>query len=98
MDERLRASVLQSMPKLRQEWPESFEPWGATPEALSALRLPTLLISGARTTAPARGVTAILRQLWPDASHVEIAGAGHMCPITHGDQVNADIERFLAAL
>lgn len=57
-----------------------------------------MLISGAKTTTPARGVTAILRQVWPTASHVEIAGAGHMSPITHADQVNASIERFLDSL
>jgi pimeloyl-ACP methyl ester carboxylesterase len=96
MDERLRKSIMQSMPKLRQEWPESFAPCGATIEALAALRMPTLLISGAKTTPPARVVTSILRQLWPDASHVEIAGAGHMSPITHADQVNANIEDFLS--
>jgi pimeloyl-ACP methyl ester carboxylesterase len=95
MDERLRASILQSMPKLRQEWPESFAAWGATIDSLSALRLPTLLMTGANSTPPARGVTAILRELWPDSSHVEIAGAGHMFPITHADEVNANIEHFL---
>ena len=83
------------MPKLRDEWPESFAPWGATIEALSALRMPILLVSGANTTTPARAVTAILRRLWPTASHVEIAGAGHMSPLTHADQVNARIETFL---
>jgi pimeloyl-ACP methyl ester carboxylesterase len=95
MEERLRISISQSMPKLRQEWPESFAPWGATIEALSALRLPTLLIRGANTTAPALGVMTALGRIWPDASHVEIAGAGHMSPITHADQVNASIEDFL---
>jgi pimeloyl-ACP methyl ester carboxylesterase len=95
MDERPRTAILQSMPKLRQEWPESFCPWGATVEALSTLRLPTLLISGAKTSPPALAVTTILRRLWPTASHVEIADAGHMSPITHADAVNASIESFL---
>lgn len=98
MDERLRPSIAQSMPKLRREWPESFAPWGATVEALSALQLPILLISGEKTTPPALSVTAILRRIWPAASHVEIAGAGHMSPITHADQVNANIEGFLSSL
>jgi pimeloyl-ACP methyl ester carboxylesterase len=83
------------MPKLRQEWPESFAPWGATIEALSALRLPILLLSGEKTTPPALGVTTILRQVWPTAFHAEITGAGHMSPITHADQVNTSIESFL---
>jgi pimeloyl-ACP methyl ester carboxylesterase len=98
MDERLRTSIAQSMPKLRREWPESFAPWGATIEALSALRLPILLISGQQTTPPALAVTAILRQVWPVASHVEVAGAGHMSPITHAGHVNASIEDFLSGL
>jgi pimeloyl-ACP methyl ester carboxylesterase len=96
MDERLRTSILQSMPKLRQEWPESFVAWGATIDSLSALRLPTLLIAGSDTTPPARGITAVLRELWPDASHVEIADAGHMSPITHADEINVHIEKFVA--
>ena len=95
MDERLRLSIAQSMPKLRREWPESFAPWGATIKALSALRLPILLLSGEKTTPPALAVTAILRQIWPAASHAAITGAGHMSPITHADEVNARIERFL---
>ena len=98
MDERLRLSITQSMPKLRREWPESFFPWGATIEALSTLRLPILLLSGEKTTPPALAVTTILRQLWPTASHAAITGAGHMSPITHGDQVNASIGRFINGL
>jgi pimeloyl-ACP methyl ester carboxylesterase len=97
MDERLRTSISQSMPKLRQEWPESFVPWGATVEALSELRVPTLLIHGTNTTTPARGVVTTLCRIWPEASEVEIAGAGHMSPITHTDEVNAAIEAFLSA-
>jgi pimeloyl-ACP methyl ester carboxylesterase len=95
MDERLRTSILRSIPALATEWPTSFEPWGATCAALAALRVPIALIRGSNTTAAARGVVDILHELWPDAPMIEIPNAGHNSPITHADHVNSGLERLL---
>ncbi len=95
MEHRIRGRVTAGMAKLRAEWPSAFEAGGATLEALSALAIPILLIAGGDTTAAAGGVIEILRGIWPEARHGEIAGAGHMAPVSHADPVNPIIENFL---
>lgn len=42
-------------------------------------------------------MTDIVQRALPQARLVEIAGAGHMCPLTHADAVNEAIGRHLAA-
>jgi pimeloyl-ACP methyl ester carboxylesterase len=96
MDTRVREAVRAGMAKLPVEWPAAFEPYGATVEALSALKMPVQLIKGSRTTPAARGVMDVLRGLWPSAAYAEIEGAGHMGPATHTDAVNEVIDGFIA--
>jgi pimeloyl-ACP methyl ester carboxylesterase len=95
MDDRVRAQVMAGMPKLRHEWLATFDALDATLDALAGLRMPIQLIAGSNTTAAAKGVIDIVREIWPAASYAEITGAGHMSPITHADRVNDVIERFL---
>jgi hypothetical protein len=40
-------------------------------------------------------VVEVLRSLWPGAAYAEIAGAGHMSPLTHTARVNDVVEPFL---
>lgn len=95
MDERVRASVTAGMSKLRDEWPTAFEAQGATLKTLAALRMPIQLIAGSNTTRAAQGVVEVLRGIWPAAAYTEIAGAGHMSPLTHAERGNDVIQRFL---
>lgn len=95
MEPRVQSGIIATLSKLVTEWPTAFSPSGATIDALAALPMPVQLIGGARTTAPARAVVAILRELWPAAGYAEIAGAGHMAPLTHAAAVNAEIAQFL---
>jgi len=97
MDDRRREAIRAGMAKLRIEWPAAFEPLGATMEALSALTMPVQLLSGSRSTAAARAVVGVLRQLWPDAPYAEIDGAGHMAPVTHAGTVNEIIDTFVSS-
>jgi lipase len=53
------------------------------------LRVPTLLLYGAKTRRPAKAVVAVLEKTLPHARSMSIAGAGHMSPLTHRDAVNA---------
>lgn len=95
MDDRVRAPVTAGMAKLRDEWPTAFEAREATLEAVAALSMPIQLIAGSNTTPAALGVIAVLRNIWPAAEYAEIAGAGHMSPVTHAERVNEVVERFL---
>jgi pimeloyl-ACP methyl ester carboxylesterase len=98
MDDRTREAITAGMAKLRVEWPDAFQPHGATVEALSALRMPIQLIAGSRTTPAAKAVVDVLRSLWPGTSYAEIEGAGHMAPVTHPERVNEVIDTFVSSL
>ena len=98
MEERVRDYITGCMDKLCHEWRGALVASGATTDALAGLDVPIQLIEGSETTAAAAGVVDILKQIWPAARTVTIAGAGHMLPITHADAVNAEIESFLAGL
>lgn len=53
-----------------------------------AVRVPTLLLYGTRTRAPAKAVIRILERTLPSVRAEAIAGAGHMSPFTHQGAVN----------
>ena len=95
MDGRVRASVTAGMSKLHDEWSFAFEAQGATLEALAALGMPIQLVAGSNTTRAAWDVVDVLRSIWPGAAYAQIAGAGHMTPLTHTAHVNDVVERFL---
>lgn len=61
------------------------------------LAVPTLLLQGSRTTAPARRICDRLARALPLAVLQVIAGAGHMSPLTHAEQVNALLAAHLDA-
>jgi pimeloyl-ACP methyl ester carboxylesterase len=56
-----------------------------------------LYLTGTATAASTCRLGALARDALPHAVHEQIAGAGHMGPITHETQVNARIEQFLVA-
>lgn len=95
MDERVQRAVVAGMPKLRTEWLSAFDPSGVAVDALKSITVPIQLISGSKTTIAARAVVDILREIWPEAQHREIEGAGHMSPLTHSGVVNSLLEEFL---
>jgi pimeloyl-ACP methyl ester carboxylesterase len=95
MNEDARVAVAAGMPKVRNEWDVVFDPHETTPDLLTALTMPILLVAGSNTTPAARGVIDALRDIWPQAAYSEIAGAGHMAPMTHADCVNDIVETFL---
>jgi pimeloyl-ACP methyl ester carboxylesterase len=64
--------------------------------AYDVIRAPTLILTGQHTPLAARRVNALLAASLPNARLEVIAGAGHMGPLTHADQVNALIETNIA--
>jgi pimeloyl-ACP methyl ester carboxylesterase len=72
---------------------------GVDPTPLAAYRtltMPVLLMGGERSTLAAKRVLALLASAMPNAKRIEIAGAGHMGPLTHSAQVNAAILENIA--
>jgi pimeloyl-ACP methyl ester carboxylesterase len=90
-----RARIIRTMPKIAQEWRMVFAADDLY-DGLAAAGIPTLLVRGAGTTLAARSVVELLRDRFQHASLVEIAGAGHMSPVTHPAAVNAAIAQHLA--
>jgi pimeloyl-ACP methyl ester carboxylesterase len=56
--------------------------------AYAKIEAPTLFLTGEHTPIAARHTVATLTRTLPNARTERIAGAGHMGPITHADEVN----------
>ncbi|MGE5088118.1 MAG: alpha/beta fold hydrolase [Candidatus Levyibacteriota bacterium] len=96
LDRRRRDGVCSRMGKVAEDFRALF----ADPLPLAAyarLTMPVLLLEGETTPAPPRAVAARLMQVLPNATRARIAGAGHMGPITHAEDFNAAILRFVDA-
>jgi len=94
MTEARRSVFAAGMGAASPEWYASFHE--ATPlDAFAALDVPALLLSGTKSTAPARAMTTLLSSVLPRAKILELEGIGHMGPVTHPEVVNSAIETFL---
>jgi pimeloyl-ACP methyl ester carboxylesterase len=67
------------------------------PAAYGRITAPTLLLGGERSPFAARRVIVHLAGAIPGAHTRVVAGAGHMGPISHAEEVNALIAQHLAA-
>ena len=64
--------------------------------ALERISCPTLLVAGAKTLPMMKTAIAGLARRIPTARSVEIAGAGHMAPLTHPRDVAAQVRGLIA--
>jgi pimeloyl-ACP methyl ester carboxylesterase len=62
---------------------------------LRRLSIPTLLITGKNSPEPSRAVAAHIARVIPKGRNIELAGAGHMGPLTHRETVAALIAGHL---
>jgi pimeloyl-ACP methyl ester carboxylesterase len=62
---------------------------------LELMTAPTLVLHGERSPAPALRICEHLARVLPEARSNTIAGAGHMCPLTHGEETNRLIAEHL---
>jgi pimeloyl-ACP methyl ester carboxylesterase len=62
---------------------------------LRRIEVPTLVLSGSASPAPARRIAELVAQLLPKARLQTVDGAGHLLPLTHGEAVNAAIADHL---
>lgn len=60
-------------------------------------RFPVLILRGAQSPATTRRIARLLTESIPGASLATIAGAGHMLPLTHADEVRCRIARHIEA-
>jgi pimeloyl-ACP methyl ester carboxylesterase len=97
MPDAARDSAVRSAAKVAAEWLLMFAAEDDL-DAIAGIEAPTLLICGGRTRMPARRVVEILRQALPRARHHEIAGAGHMSPLTHPAGIADAIQRHVGAV
>jgi pimeloyl-ACP methyl ester carboxylesterase len=67
-----------------------------TAAGIAALDVPVQLLLGSDTRAPARAVARILGDALPRVDTIEIAGVGHMAPVTNPERINPLIIRHLA--
>jgi pimeloyl-ACP methyl ester carboxylesterase len=63
--------------------------------AFRSLNVPVLFMVGKQSTRSAHGVARLLVKALPQVELVEFEEPGHMGPVTHADQVNEVIARFL---
>lgn len=94
LDENLVAYVLTGAQKNVHEFEVIFGGGEglALPETFNK---PTLLVGGKKSKKPTLRVLEILENRFPDVRKRLIDGAGHMSPITHSDQINKVIQKFI---
>jgi pimeloyl-ACP methyl ester carboxylesterase len=89
-----RAPLAASIANVRR-WAHALVTDPVQPDDLRELRMPVLLLTGARSPESAHAVIRVLRGLLPNATTIELPDLGHMAPVSHPQPVNAAIERFL---
>jgi len=92
-----RDSAVRTAAKVAAEWRLMFAAEDDR-DAIAGIGAPTLLICGGRTRTPARRVVEVLRRALPHTLHHEIAGAGHMSPLTHPANIAAAIRRHVDSI
>ena len=95
--EKRQAAIAASVVNVRR-WKHALSNEPTPLSAFAALDVPVLYMTGARSSAAARGVARLLCATLPRVERVEFDEAGHMGPITHAAAVNEAIAQFLASL
>ena len=89
-----RAALTGAVRLQKPEWHSALH--DPTPlAAYRSLLQPVLLVTGGASTAAARAVADFLARTLPAVTVEELAGARHMAPVTHPQDVNPRIARFL---
>lgn len=92
---KFRARVARTMPKVAAEFQQLFEQ-PATLVDHGSIECPVTLMHGSASPHVAVAVVELLASSLKDVRVVELAGAGHMSPFTHPEQVATLVEAHLA--
>ncbi len=94
MTERQREETVAGMRAVKNDWHGSFN--DPTPlSVFSVIDAPVLMLTGSKSTDAAEFLARMLGSALKNAKVAEIDNAGHMGPVTHADQVNLQVEKFL---
>ena len=94
MPEERRRAFAEALKPNYFEWDAVMDEITPAEEWARLLPLGTLVVSDPNTVLPIREITAILRLACPMWTYKEIAGGGHMAPITRPDLINRLWGRF----
>ena len=89
-----QAVVAASMSNVRG-WAKALFGESTPLHAFRALEIPVLYMVGAKSPPSSRGVARLLTGALPKVRVIEFSELGHMGPVTHPEQVNTAIARFL---
>lgn len=92
-----RAAFAEALKPNFFEWDAVMNETTTAEEWACLLPRSTLLVSDPNTVFPIREITAILRRSCPMWTYKEIAGGGHMAPLTRPDLINPLVTSFLNA-
>jgi pimeloyl-ACP methyl ester carboxylesterase len=90
-----RNAFVEAMKPNYFEWDAVMEETTSAEQWARLLPRSTLLVSDPNTVRPIREIMAILRWSCPMWTHREIAGGGHMAPLTRPDLINPLVRSFL---
>jgi len=93
---RRKLALALRMPKVAAEF-EAILSANVSATDFSRLNMPVRLILGSKTRATARKVTEILSDILPQVELVTVAGADHMAPTTHADEIDPLFAAHVAA-
>jgi pimeloyl-ACP methyl ester carboxylesterase len=94
MPERVQAATQESVKNI-QGWKDALFDEPTPLRAFAALDVPVLLMVGEDSPLSSRAVARRLAGVLPRVQLLELAGLGHMAPVTHPEKVNPAIAEFL---
>jgi pimeloyl-ACP methyl ester carboxylesterase len=95
--ENRRGPIAESVRNVRG-WAEALTLEPTPLSRFASLDLPVLLMAGNASPVSSLGVTRLLAGTFPRVQTITFDGVGHMGPLTHGEQINEAIARFLHTL
>lgn len=92
-----REKLAEQMPVIEAGHPALYEDAGGllADGRLEAVTVPVLLMEGSESPGIVAAINEGLAARLPDARRAVVAGASHMLPVTHAQQVSVEVLRFL---
>lgn len=90
-----RQRIADALPVNVHEWHAAMAP--LRDDAFAGIRARVLLMRGRATRPALAEIVSVLHRRFAHATLVDVAGCGHMAPLTHAEVINRRIVAFLAA-